>query len=111
MRAELTKEKINSLNYLNNVVKETMRIDSPAAETFIYKATEDIEICGVPIPKGTILKPDIFAGHYDEKAWLHPREFIPERFDPDSEFYKLSAKEGKERNVYSRRSFSHGLRA
>lgn len=45
-------DKIQNLDYLANVIKEAMRIDSPAIESFAYSAYEDIEICGVPLPKG-----------------------------------------------------------
>lgn len=105
-----TMEKVQDLDYMTNVIKEAMRIDSPVSETFPYTCLEDVEICGVPLPKDTMIKLDLYTGHYDETAWLHPREFIPERFDVESDFYKLSVKEGKERNVYSRRTFSHGFR-
>jgi len=45
-------DNISSLDYLANVIKEGMRIDSPSIETFAYSAYEDIEICGVPLSKG-----------------------------------------------------------
>lgn len=39
-----TKEKLNNLSYLNNVIKEGLRMDSPATMTFEYEALEDINI-------------------------------------------------------------------
>lgn len=57
------------------------------------------------------MKLDVYTAHYDDNCWLNPKEFVPERFDTESDFYKESLKQGKVRNVYSRRVFSHGNRA
>jgi cytochrome P450 len=104
-------DKILALDYLACVVKEGLRIDSPVVEVFNYYTYADIEICGVPIPKGTFIKPDLYSGHYDSTKWLNPREFIPERHDLESEHSKEALKEGKKPHTYSRRSFGHGKRA
>mmetsp|Transcript_24556 Transcript_24556/g.27225 ORF Transcript_24556/g.27225 Transcript_24556/m.27225 type:complete len:290 (+) Transcript_24556:151-1020(+) len=108
--SNVTLENIQNLNYLNCCVKEVLRIDSPAIDTFNYMALDDIKICEVPIPKGTILKLDIYTAHYDNSKWLNPLEFIPERHDSESEFYQKSKQAGKVADVYSRRTFSHGMR-
>lgn len=105
-----TMEKIQSLEYLGYVIKEALRIDSPTIEGFDYQAYEDVVVCDVPIPKGTIFKIDVYTGHFDDKSWLHSKDFIPERFDMDSDFYKQSLAAGKNKNSYSRRTFSHGAR-
>lgn len=106
----LTMENIQNLEYLSCVIKESLRMDTPVIDSFYYYVFKDTEICGVPIPKGTQLKQEILGAHFDDDKWLHPKEFIPERFDPESEFYKLSLKEGKAQDSYSRRSFGHGVR-
>jgi cytochrome P450 len=104
-------DEILALEYLACVIKEGLRIDSPVVEVFNYYTYADIEICGVPIPKGTFIKPDLYSGHYDSERWLNTREFIPERHDPDSEHSKAAMAEGKKPHTYSRRSFGHGKRA
>ena len=48
----ITKEKIQELDYLNYVIREALRMDSPSVDTFGYEAYEDVVICGVPISKG-----------------------------------------------------------
>ena len=81
-------DEIIAMEYLACVIKEGLRIDSPVVEVFNYYTYADIEICGVPIPKGTFIKPDLYSGHFDSESWLNTREFIPERHDPESEHCK-----------------------
>ncbi|CAI2364476.1 unnamed protein product [Moneuplotes crassus] len=107
----LTREKIEELDYLTCVVKEGLRIDGPGAESFVYAASQDVELCGVPIPKGFPIKVDLATGHYNEDYWKDPHDFVPERYDDESEFYKQAEKEGKFGLGFSTRPFSHGFRA
>ncbi|CAI2362619.1 unnamed protein product [Moneuplotes crassus] len=107
----LTREKIEELDYLSCVIKEGLRIDGPASESFFYIAKQDIEICDVPIPKGLPIKVDFTVGHYNAEYWKNPCDFIPERYDQDSEFYKQVEKEGKVGLGFSTRPFSHRIRA
>lgn len=110
LKTDVTIDKLQNMDYINNVIKEALRMDNPTTETFFYQCYEDIEICGVPIPNGTLIKPDIVTAHYNGDQWLEPLRFEPDRFNPESEFYQEAQKNGKNWNVYSRRSFSHGLR-
>ena len=48
--------------------------------------------------------------HYDPKHWQEPLQFIPERFDPESEYFK-SPSTGKARDPFSFVPFSTGLRS
>lgn len=48
-----TKEIIQQFDYLNYVIKEGLRYDNPSFDTFGYKTYDDVEICGVPLPKNT----------------------------------------------------------
>jgi len=91
-------------------VKETFRIDTPAADSFIYTATQDIILCEVPFAKGTLFREDIVSNHFNEDLWKDPHDFVPERFDVESEFYQKSIEEGKKPGLYSRRSFGYGFR-
>ena len=87
-----------------------MRLDHVGAETVGYAAYDNVEICGVPIPKGSILSINLFGMHYNPEEWHKPLEFIPERFDPESKFY-TSPSTGKSRNSLSFVPFSVGKRA
>lgn len=104
-------DQILALEYLPQVIKEALRIDSPVVEVFNYYTYDEITICNVPIPKGTYIKLDLYAGHYNKENWLNPKEFEPERHNPDSEYYKKQLDAGKKPHTYSRRSFGHGKRA
>ncbi|CAI2366208.1 unnamed protein product [Moneuplotes crassus] len=107
---QYTVENIQNCTYLNSLVRETLRRDTVVPSGGDYSTNENIEICGVPIPKGTKLKPDLVSNHFAESQWLEPFEFVPERHDIESDFYKKSREAGKVEDVYSRRSFAHGKR-
>ena len=105
-----TLEKMQELNYLNYVVKEALRLDGPAFDSLNHCTYEDVRICGVPIPKGTILRLDMQVTHLDPKEWQKPNEFIPERFDPESEYFLRPNSGGKSRSPYSFIPFTYGSR-
>lgn len=104
-------DNIQKLDYVNSIVKEALRIDSPIFETMMYKNYEEVTVAGVTFPKGTVLKKDLFIPHYDETEYFSPREFIPERFDPESEYFPKPNSDGKSRRPYSYIPFSYGVRA
>ncbi|CAI2164424.1 11510_t:CDS:2 [Funneliformis geosporum] len=78
-----TFEEINSLEYLNNIVKETLRLISPVVKVQRYN-TKDKILCGQFIPKNTIIDipistinklPSIWgptAEIFDPKRWSDP---------------------------------------
>ena len=98
------------IDYLNYVVKEALRIDNSAIEPLYYFTTESFSICNVPIESGIKMKIDIFGAHYNINEWIEPTKFIPERFDPNSEYF-LKPGSTKPRNPYSHVPFSHGMRS
>uniref|UniRef100_A0A7S3KV08 Cytochrome P450 n=1 Tax=Euplotes crassus TaxID=5936 RepID=A0A7S3KV08_EUPCR len=103
-------EKIQNLTYLNCCVKETLRCDTVVPQSFDYYAKDDIQICKVPISKGTTIRIDLLASHFDDGKWLDEYEFIPERHDLESEYFAKLKQSGKKPEAYSRRTFSHGMR-
>ena len=84
--AEL-KDLYENCEYLNFVIKEGLRFDSPAPGGLSYSVKEDIVLWGVPISRGTILRPFPYFSHYNKDQFLNPNEFVPERFDPESEYF------------------------
>lgn len=66
-------------------MKETLRINGPAVKTLVRKASEDTELSGTFIPKGTRLSVNIFTIHHSEKVWINPSQFDPERFSENGE--------------------------
>jgi cytochrome P450 len=63
----------------------------------------------VRIPKGQEVRFDLLGAHINQDEWKNPLEFIPERFDPDSEFYKKQS-EDKQRSPLAHVPFSVGKR-
>ena len=109
-RSKLTMNNFEQCEYPEFVIKETLRIDHTAPETVAYEALDNIDICGVPIIKGSILSINLFGFHYNPNEWHEPLKFIPERFDPESEYFTAPAT-GKARDPLSFVPFSAGLRS
>lgn len=103
----ITRDNLKELEYLNFVVKEALRLSSP-----IYgkplKATEDMELDGLKLKKGTYVYPNNAVIGVSQNIWKDPLEFIPERFDPDSEYFKLP--DGKKRDPITWLAFGGGAR-
>lgn len=69
---------IEALPYLNNFVRELLRVYSPAL--FLPReAAEDVTICGTLIPKGTTIIISPGVAHYNPTIWGADAE----HFDPD----------------------------
>ncbi|KAE9444740.1 hypothetical protein C3L33_23362, partial [Rhododendron williamsianum] len=71
---------IKNLVYLQAIVKETLRLYPPGPLSFPHQATEDCEIGGYHIPKGTRLYPNVWKLHRDPRVWPDPEKFVPERW-------------------------------
>ncbi|KAJ0504770.1 putative cytochrome P450 [Helianthus annuus] len=68
------------LVYLQAIIKETMRLYPAAALSVPHESTEDCNVGGYTVPKGTRLFVDIWKIHHDPQIWTDPFEFRPERF-------------------------------
>jgi cytochrome P450 len=105
----MSNDLISSCDYLHNVIKETLRIDSPTFGSLIYEVIKDVEITGVPLCKGTSLVLNNYALHSDKTQYRDIDKLIPERFDPESEyFFKPNSTEHRDNHSYF--PFSGGLR-
>ncbi|KAB1224090.1 Cytochrome P450 82G1 [Morella rubra] len=69
---------IKNLNYLQAIVKETMRIYPPGPVTGLREAMEDCTIGGYHVSKGTQLIINIWKLQRDPRVWSNPTEFQPE---------------------------------
>ena len=93
------------------VTKEGLRIDPPTFCSIAYSTKQDITICGAPISKGNILSVNFVIPHWNPNEWYNPLEFIPERFDPESDyFFKPNSEKKETRNPNSYIPFSIGIR-
>ncbi|KAK6145127.1 hypothetical protein DH2020_021947 [Rehmannia glutinosa] len=71
---------IKNLNYLQAIVKETLRLYPPGPLSGPREATEDCYVGGSYVPKGTRLIVNLWKLHRDPNVWSKPNEFRPERF-------------------------------
>jgi len=76
-----TKEDLKELKYLNNLIKEGMRIQPPIGVLPTRLCTRDCEFEGVKLPKGTRIGIAIHTIHHHPDFWKNPESFDPERFD------------------------------
>ncbi|KAK9783654.1 putative Cytochrome P450 3A5 [Seiridium cardinale] len=72
---------VDRLRYLNNFVRELLRVFSPAVVLY-REAAEDVTICGIAIPKGTVLTIPPCATNLSKVIWGEDSlEFDPDRWD------------------------------
>ncbi|XP_018827789.2 LOW QUALITY PROTEIN: dimethylnonatriene synthase-like [Juglans regia] len=71
---------INNLNYLQAIVKETLRLYPPGPLTGLREAMQDCNLGGFHVSKGTRLIINLWKLQRDPQIWSNPSEFQPERF-------------------------------
>ncbi|KAJ4824769.1 hypothetical protein Tsubulata_045134 [Turnera subulata] len=71
---------INSLVYLQAIVKETLRLYPAAPLGAVREAMKHCEIAGFHVREGTRLFVNIWKLHRDPRIWSNPLEFQPDRF-------------------------------
>lgn len=96
----VSNEDLGKLNYLERVIKETMRL-FPVVLYVGRELSEDIEIDGYRIEKGKNVTINIGAIHRDERYYPNPEKFDPDRFLPEN---------SKDRHPYAFIPFSAGKR-
>jgi len=76
---ELTWEKLEKLQYMENVIKESLRLHSPA-DIVGRVALSDVEIGGYLVPKGFQVLFPVDAMQHSTHLWSNPEAFDPDRF-------------------------------
>uniref|UniRef100_A0A2N9EUD0 Cytochrome P450 n=1 Tax=Fagus sylvatica TaxID=28930 RepID=A0A2N9EUD0_FAGSY len=71
---------LDSLEYLDMVVKETMRLHPVAPLLIPHEAMEDCTINGYHIPRKSRILINVWAIGRDPSVWHEPEKFFPERF-------------------------------
>ncbi|XP_059305973.1 cytochrome P450 76A1 [Lycium ferocissimum] len=71
---------IDSLLYMQAVLKESLRLHPPLPFLIPRKAIQDTKFMGHDVPKGTQVLVNVWAIGRDPECWDDPFEFKPERF-------------------------------
>ncbi|KAG4071215.1 hypothetical protein HA402_008950 [Bradysia odoriphaga] len=80
---DLTIDDFNKFEYMDRVIKESMRIYPPVP--FISrKLSEDYQHDGFVQPEGTLVNIHIFDVHRDPAVFPDPEKFDPDRFLPEN---------------------------
>lgn len=92
----INEEDVEKMNYLNAVVKETLRVHSPAHFTLSHATTEETELGGYKIPSNVNVEFYIEWMTEDPSLWKDPGTFRPERFiDGDGVNVDMTGTKGK----------------
>jgi cytochrome P450 len=70
------------LEYLGQVVRETLRLYPPAWSLFARKAVEDTELAGYRVPRGSFLYVFPWGVQRNPRYFPRPESFDPDRFAP-----------------------------
>ncbi|KAI9263215.1 cytochrome P450 [Phascolomyces articulosus] len=85
---------LHHLTYINLIINEALRISPPLVTVVARYASQDTELGGIFIPKGTCVTMDTYEMHKNPHIWRAPESFIPERFVPGGEADQLIKKQG-----------------
>ncbi|GMN70436.1 hypothetical protein TIFTF001_039479 [Ficus carica] len=80
-KAKLDVNDLNQMQYLKNVVKETMRLHSPLPLLAPRETTARVQMRGYDIPAKTMVLINAWAIQRHPDLWERPEEFVPERFE------------------------------
>ncbi|KAJ1695759.1 hypothetical protein LUZ63_012457 [Rhynchospora breviuscula] len=83
-KENVTEEDLKKMTWLKAVIKETLRLHPPAPLLVPRESSEETQINGYDVPKGTKVLINAWAINRDPKFWQNPEEFIPERFMGDT---------------------------
>ena len=101
-------ETCQELEYISWVTYEALRFSPPASTTSNFVALEDFTTGKLEVKKDDVLCVQMYALHRNANEWQRHNEFLPERFNPESELFLTPS--GSKRNPYSWIPFSAGKR-
>lgn len=98
-----TYEQYKNLHYLQNVMKEAMRLYAPVP-VLTRETANEVKLGKYDVPQGTIIMLSVWAMHRSRELWgKDVDEFRPERFEKDDS-------EGKKVHPFAYIPFSAGPR-
>ncbi|CAN8030589.1 unnamed protein product, partial [Ixodes persulcatus] len=72
-------DNISRLQYLNQVISESLRVYPPIPGQLNRKCVKDFKFNGFRIPKETQIQVPVRLIHHDPRYWVDPEEFNPDR--------------------------------
>ncbi|KAL1483038.1 hypothetical protein MTO96_013094, partial [Rhipicephalus appendiculatus] len=79
------------LDYLEQVIMETLRLYPPGLTFVTRQAKEDFAYKGTQFKAGTCFMAPLYQIQRDPRFWPHPLQFNPERFAPENEAQVMKA--------------------
>lgn len=76
--------KVHKLQYMDQVLSESLRLYPPVYLFITRKANKEVQYGSLCIPSGMIIQVPVHHVHYDPSLWPNPEKFDPERFSPDN---------------------------
>ncbi|KAI0499035.1 hypothetical protein KFK09_019935 [Dendrobium nobile] len=80
-RAKINEVDFKNLPYLNMLIKETLRLRTPAPILVPRYSTETVELGGYTIPAGSRIVINAWAIMREQNGWEDAERFLPERFE------------------------------
>ncbi|XP_063709277.1 probable cytochrome P450 4d20 [Culicoides brevitarsis] len=97
----LTVQTLNTLKYTNLVIKEALRMYTPAPSV-LRSNSEPLELNGYTYPANTSFVLSLYNAHLNPENYQDPEKFLPERHDV--------IKSSENNNIFSFLSFAPGVR-
>ncbi|XP_074596472.1 cytochrome P450 4c3-like [Brevipalpus obovatus] len=79
----MTLEQLNELTFLDQCIKENLRISPPVAN-IVRIVGQDTLLDGHLVPKNLLSLTFVHAIHHDEEIYPDPEVFDPSRFEPEN---------------------------
>lgn len=87
-----TLEDKQKMPYVEAVLHEILRFCNIVPLGIFHATSQDANVNGYSIPKGTMVITNLYSVHFDEKYWSDPGVFLPQRFlDSSGNFVRREA--------------------